>query len=65
MIILKIMAVVMARIPVVLPVLSADIPAVHPMMAEARHVARDPNHLIAAVPIAWAVAVEWPVANLD
>lgn len=65
MIILKIVAVVRARIPVVLVVLSADVLPMNPMMSEVRHVPRDPNHFIAAVPIVRAMVVIWPVAKLD
>jgi hypothetical protein len=50
---------------VVVAAFPADVMAVNPMMPEARHVARDPNHCIVSVPIARAMVVEWPVANLD
>ena len=65
MIILIITPIVIAAVPVVVPVLSADVLAVDPMMSEVRHVARDPNHFVAAVPIPWAMIVERPVADLD
>ena len=55
----------MTSIPVVLTVFPTDVLAVNPMMPEARHMARDPNHFIVAVPIARAMRVEWSVANLD
>ena len=60
-----IMAIVIAAVEVLPAVFPADVLAVNPMMPEARHVARDPNHFIVAVPIARAMAIEWPVANLD
>jgi hypothetical protein len=41
----------------------SDVLAMNPMVPLA--VARDPDHFIVAVPIARAVVVEWPVANLD
>jgi hypothetical protein len=49
-------------VPAVFP---AEVMAVNPMMPEARHVPRDPNHFIVARPIALTMVVEWPVANLD
>jgi hypothetical protein len=60
-----ILSIVVTSIPVVLAVFTADVLAVNPMMPEARHVARDPDHFIVAVPIARAMVVERPVANLD
>lgn len=55
--------IIMAVLPVVLAVFPADVPAVSPMMPLV--VARDPDHFIVAVPIARAMVVERPVANLD
>jgi len=65
MVILEIMPSVMAPIRVVLAVFAADVLAVNPMMSEVRHVARNPNHFIATVPITRPMVVEWPIANLD
>ena len=64
-IILVIMPIAMTPVPIVMAAFSADVLTVNPMMPEARHVAWDPNHFIVAVPIARAMVVEWPVANLD
>lgn len=55
----------MAAVPALLAVFPADVMAVDPMMPEARHMSRDPNHFIVVGPIPRAMAVEWPVANLD
>jgi hypothetical protein len=53
----------MTVLPVVPTVFPADVLAVNPIMP--LFVARDPYHFIVAVPIAGAMVVEWPVANLD
>ena len=55
---------IMPAVPVVLAAFRADVLAVDPMMP-VRHVARDPDHLIVAGPIACAMVVVWLVANLD
>ena len=57
--------IIMLAVQVVVVVFPADVMAVDPVMPDARHVARDPNHFIAAAPIARAMVVIWPVANLD
>ena len=62
---LVIMPIVMAPVPIVLAAFSAHILPVNPMVTGARHMARDPDHFIIAVPIARAMVIEWPVANLD
>jgi len=59
-----VLLIIMTVLPVVPALFAADILAVNPVPV-ARHVARDPNHFIVAVPIARAMRVEWPVANLD
>lgn len=60
-----IMSIVVSIIAIVVAsVFTADVMAVDPMMARC-HVARDPNHFVVASPIARAMAVVWPVANLD
>ena len=59
-----VLLIIMTVLPVVPALFPADIFAVNPVPV-ARHVARDPNHFIVAVPIAGAMRVEWPVANLD
>ena len=56
--------IIVVAIPIVPAMFSADIVAVNPTMPT-RHVARDPNHFIVVRPIARAMVVEWPVANLD
>ena len=53
----------MTVLPVVPALFPADVLAMNPMMPLA--VARCPDHFIVAVPIACAMVVEWPVANLD
>ena len=58
-----ILSIVVISIPVMLAVFPADVPAVNPMMPLV--VARDPDHFIVAVPIARAMVVERPVADLD
>jgi hypothetical protein len=60
-----ILSIVMTSIPVVLAMFPANVLAVDPMMPGARHMARDPNHFVVAVPIARTMVVEGPVANLD
>jgi hypothetical protein len=66
MIILSIiLSIMMAPVPFVLAVFPADVLAMDPMMPETRHMARDPNHFVVAVPIAGAMVVKRPVANLD
>jgi hypothetical protein len=59
-----VVTIIITAVPVVLPAFRADVLAVDPMMP-ARHVARDPNHLIVAGPIAGAMVVVWLVPNLD
>jgi hypothetical protein len=56
--------VIMMAIAFVLAVFAADVMTVHPMIPVG-HVAGDPNHLVITVPIAWAMAVIRPVADLD
>jgi hypothetical protein len=51
--------------PLVLAVFSADILAMNPMVPVMRHMARNPDHLIVAVPIVLSMVVKRPVANLD
>jgi hypothetical protein len=60
-----ILSILMTSIPVMLAVFPADVLTVNPMMSGARHVARDPYHFIIAVPIAGAMVVKWPIANLN
>ena len=60
-----VLLIIMTVLPVVPAVFSADVLAVDPVMPKVRHMARDPHHFIVAVPIAGAVVVERPVANLD
>jgi len=60
-----ILLIIMTSIPFVLTVFPTDVLAVNPMMPETRHVARDPNHFVVALPIARTMVVERPVANLD
>lgn len=62
---LVVFSIITTSIPVVLTVFPTDVLAVNPMVTEARHMAWDPDHFIVAVPIARAVVVERPVANLD
>jgi hypothetical protein len=64
-IILVIMLIVMTPVPIVLAAFSAHVLAVNPMVTKARHMARDPDHFIVAVPIARAMVIKRPVANLD
>ena len=59
-----VLLIIMAVLPVEPAVFPADILAVNPVPV-ARHVTRDPDHFIVVVPIARAVVVEWPVADLD
>lgn len=56
--------VIVMTVPVVPAVFPANIMAVNPTMA-VRHVAWHPNSFIVASPIASAMVIEWPVANLD
>ena len=58
-----VLLIIMAVLPVVPAVFPTDVLAVNPMMPLV--VARDPHHFVVAVPIARAVVVERPVANLD
>jgi hypothetical protein len=58
-----VLSIIMTILPVVPALFPADVLAMNPMMPLA--VARDPDHFIVAVPIACAMIVEWPVANLD
>ena len=58
-----VLLIIMAVLPVVPAVFPADVLAVNPMIPLA--VARDPDHFIVVVPIARAMAVKWPVADLD
>ncbi len=58
-----VLLIIMMVLPVVPALFSADVLAVNPMIPLA--VARDPDHFIVASPIAGAMGVEWPVANLD
>jgi hypothetical protein len=58
-----VLSIVMTVLPVVPALFPADVLAMDPMMPLA--VAWDPDHCIVAVPIACAMVVEWPVANLD
>ena len=58
-----VLLIIMTVLPVVPAVFPADVLPVHPMMPLV--VARDPQHFIVAVPIAGAMVVEWPVANLN
>ena len=60
-----VVSIIMTAVPVVLAMFPTDVMAVNPMMPPLRHVARDPDHFIVAIPIARAMVVEWPVANLD
>jgi hypothetical protein len=55
----------MMAVPFVPPVFAADVLTVNPMVSEMRHVAGDPDHFIVAVPIALAMVIERPVADLD
>jgi hypothetical protein len=61
---LAVLNIIMVVVPAVPAVFRADVMAVNPMMS-VRHVARDPKHFIVAGPIARAMVVVWPVANLD
>ena len=58
-----VLLIIMTVLPVVPALFAADVLPVNPIMP--LFVARDPYHLIVAVPIARAMRVEWPVANLD
>lgn len=49
---------------IVVAVLAADVMTMDPMVAVS-HMAWSPCHFIVARPIARAMIVEWPVANLD
>jgi len=62
---LVVFSIIMTSIPFMLAAFSAHVLAVNPMVTEARHMARDPDHFIVAVPIARAMVVKRPVANLD
>ena len=57
--------IIITAVPVVLAVFpaDADVLAVDPMIPTARHVSPDPNHFVAAVPIARAMVVVWLVAK--
>jgi hypothetical protein len=46
-------------------VFAADVMAVDPMMAVVRPMAGNPDHFPFATPVARAMAVVWPVAELD
>ena len=59
-----VLSIIITVLPVVPTLFAANVLAVDPMPV-ARHVARDPNHFIVVVPIARAMVVERPVANLD
>ena len=50
---------------VMMPMLTAAIMAVDPMMTMVRPVAGDPDHFPFAFPITIAMAVIWPVADFD
>jgi hypothetical protein len=58
-----VLLIIMKVLPVVPALFPADVLTVNPMIPLA--VARDPHHFIVAGPIAGAMGVEWPVANLD
>ena len=58
-----VLLIIMTVLPVVPALFPADVLAVNPVMPLG--VARDPHHFIVAGPIAGAMVVEWPVADLD
>ena len=64
-VVLVVLTIIVLSIPVVLAAFPAHVLTVDPMMSVMRHVAWNPNHLIVASPIARAMAVERPVADLD
>ena len=56
--------IVIVVVIIVVAVLAADVMTMDPMVAVS-HMAWSPCHFIVARPIARAMIVEWPVANLD
>ena len=58
-----VLLIIMMVLPVVPAMLAADVLAVNPMMVLV--VARDPDHLIVAVPVARSMVVKRPIANLN
>lgn len=60
-----IVTVVVAPVPIVAAMFSADIMAVNPMVPKAGHVAGYPDHFVFTTPIARAMIIKWAVANFD
>jgi hypothetical protein len=63
-IVVVIIVIIVVIIMVVVAVLAADVMTMDPVMAVS-HMTWNPGHFIVARPIARAMAVVWPVANLD
>ena len=65
MLVVLIVLIVMMMVPIVLTMFSPNVVAVDPMLPVSRHVTRDPDHGVIAVPIAGPVAVIGAVADLN
>jgi hypothetical protein len=52
-------------IAVMMPMFTAAIMAVDPMMAVLRPMARNPDHFVFTSPVARTVTVVWPITNFD
>jgi len=60
-----IVTVVVASVPIVAAMFSADIVAVNPVVPEAGHMAGNPNHFVLTSPIARPMVIEGPVTDFD
>ena len=54
-----------AIVVMVMPMFAAPVMAVDPMMTMLRPMAGHPDHFPIAIPVAWAMAVIWPVTDFD